>query len=95
MGSIQTGNAEVLTFNGSALAFAYTNAQVLILSTQDNDAYISYSEGGLQLNQTRWKIKKAPDGEILILPIPLLASGMLYFASANASATARISLWQM
>ena len=93
MGSIQSGDAQVLTFTGPALAFTYTNAQVLILSTQTHDTYVSYSEGGLQQDSTRFKIQK--ESQEQIIPLPLRASGFLYFASANVAATALVTMWQI
>ncbi len=96
MGSIQSGDAQILTFVGPALALAYTNAQTLLLKSQTHDVYISYSEGGLQQDSSRWKLQKEGDeGSPLIIPLPNLSTGILYFASANAGATALVSMWQM
>ena len=96
MGSIQSGDAQILTYNGAALALAYTNSQVLVLLCQTHDVYFSYSEGGLQQDSTRWKmVKGGTTGSPLIIPLPNLSSGILYFASANAGVAASVSMWQM
>ena len=97
MGSIQSGDAQILTFVGPALALAYTNAQTLMVKSQTHDVYISYSEGGLQQDSSRYKLQKDEEtiSNGLIIPLPNLSTGILYFASANVGASALVSMWQM
>ena len=99
-GTIQTGDAQVLSFTGKALSFTYSDAQVLILVCRTHSVYASYSEAGLQSETTRFKIQKlndaaseGPDG--LTIPFSTPSSGTLYFASANAGSSAILSMWSI
>lgn len=97
MGSIQDGEAQILSFAGQAIAFTYTNAVCLTLQCQTNDVFVSYSEGGLQSETSRFKISQFASQEesYLILPFSQPRSGTLFFASANVAAAARVVMWQI
>jgi len=99
-GTIQGGTAQTLTFNGPALALAYSNSQSLTIVCREHSVYIAYSEGGLQSDSSRFKLQKinnsaaeGPDGMTLTFNTP--SSGVLYFASANASDTATVHMWSV
>lgn len=98
-GTIQAGTAQILTYNGPALALAYSNSQAIMLKVTTHDVYASYSEVGLQSAQSRWLIQKSDssaDSEdyALIIPFPLAkSSGTIFFASKNATETADVQLW--
>mgnify|MGYP003676601282 CR=1 FL=1 len=97
MGSIQNGEAQILTFTGQALALAYDQAVCLTLQCQVEDVFVSYSEGGLQNESTRFKISQFASQEesYLVLPFSTPRSGILYFASANVAAASRVVMWQI
>jgi hypothetical protein len=97
MTSIQGGTATVLGSAGQALAFAYTDAISLILQVRTNDAWISLSEGGLDVDSQRFKLHKdsSPDPNNLVLTFSQPTTGIIYFASASALADANIVMWQI
>lgn len=96
MASIQNGEAQLLTFIGSALALAFENSVCVTLQSENKDVYVSYSEGGLQSESTRFKLLTVPQNEsILTLPFSQPRSGLLFFASADPAATARVTMWQI
>tara|TARA_R100000951_G_C2653280_1_gene185217 strand:- start:4970 stop:5293 length:324 start_codon:yes stop_codon:yes gene_type:complete len=97
-GTIQGGTAQITTFDGPALALTYSDCQSLIISAYERPVYISYSEGGLQSELTRFKLQKVNDasaeGEYgLVLTFNTPSSGTLYFASANATNDALVTMW--
>ena len=96
MASIQNGQAEILTFVGPALALAFENAICLTLQCDEKDAYVSYTEGGLQIETQRFKLLAIPQNEsVLTLPFSQPQSGLLYFASSDPALSARVVMWQM
>ena len=97
-GTIQGGTAQTLSFTGPALQLRYTNAQSLSIAAVTHAVYISYTEAGLQQDSTRFKLQKlndasaeGPDGMTITFNTP--SSGTLYFASANAGASATVHMW--
>ena len=98
MSSIQGGTAQTLTFNGQALALSFSDCQSLTIASYSHPVYISYSEGGLQSDTTRFKLQKVNDSSAegdyaLVLTFNTPQDGTLYFASANAVASATVSMW--
>ena len=99
-GTIQGGTAQILTYTGPALALSYSNSQSLTIACRSHAVYISYSEGGLQSDSSRFKLQKindssaeGPDGMTLTFNTP--SSGTLYFASASNTNTAQVYLWSV
>tara|TARA_S200002703_G_scaffold117136_1_gene102729 strand:- start:814 stop:1143 length:330 start_codon:yes stop_codon:yes gene_type:complete len=99
-GTIQGGTAEILTHTGPALQLRYTNSQTLSIACRTHAVYISYSEAGLQSDASRFKLQKindasaeGPDGMTLTFNTP--SSGTLFFASANAGASATVYMWSI
>lgn len=99
--SIQTGitpTRNSIEAGGEALAFAYSDAQILLIRADDHAAFMAFSEPALQSTFTRMKIAPAGDshGEgpyVLTIPLPLKAqSGILYFCSTNATQTGFVTL---
>lgn len=98
MGSIQSGDAQILTYtNGEMLSFRFDNCITLVLQSLTLDTWVSYSEGGLQSASQRFKV--SADGTNTNTPLTLNfsqpRSGTLFFASANAGATSTITMWQI
>jgi len=97
MASIQNGEAQLLDYTGgSMLALRYENTVTLVLQALEQDAWFSYSEGGLQFESSRMKLSSdnSQTNVPLILNFSEPRSGTLYFASANALSTARVIMWQ-
>lgn len=96
--SIQGGTAQTLSFVGPALALSYTDCQSLVIASYEHPVYISTSEGGLSNETQRFKLQKVNDSSAegdyaLVLTFNTPQTGLLYFASANAAATALVSMW--
>jgi len=100
MSSIQAVEAPPLTA-ASFPAVMVQNAQTIVIQTEDFDAYMSYSEGGLQQDATRFRIINATGGagtddSGIMLTFPLKPySGLLYFASRNGASNAKVCVWQV
>ena len=100
-GTIQGGTAQILTFNGPALALSYSNAQSLTIGCLSHAVYISYSEGGLQSDTTRFKLQKMNDAAAIsplngmTLTFNTPSSGTLYFASTHNANTAQVYMWSV
>ena len=96
MSSIQGGTAQVVG-TGPVLALSFSDCQSLNLAARTHAIYISYSEGGLEQDSTRYKLQKlndstaeGPDGMTITFNTP--TSGILYFASAGAG-SATVHMW--
>ena len=98
MGSIQSCVGQILTFTGNNWnALRFEDAVTLVLSSEDHDSWMSYSESGLQFETQRFKISKPTVGNNtpLVLNFSTPQSGTLYFASANAAVASRVAMWQI
>ena len=99
-GTIQSGTAQILTFNGPALALNYTNSQCLIITCTVHSVLASYSESGLQSSQSRFRIHgnvpPATEGPMsLTIPFTTPSSGTIFFASEHITDAANLMLWSL
>jgi len=74
------------------------NVQTLAIHATDYDVYVSYSEGGLQQEATRFLLKASTGAgsgeEGVVFTFPLKAySGLLWFASKNAASSTSVMVW--
>jgi len=100
MGSIQGGRAKVSTATNH-LAIAVENVQTMVIQARQVDAFMAYSESGLENIHSRLKLSQfeANDGTStsgLIMTFPHAPySGTLYFRSTSASTEAEIIIWSV
>ena len=97
---IQSGLAPVLTDSARAYTVKYDLTTTLLISCETHDAYMAFSEGNLQSPYARFTVRKAQDaaGEgptQLVLPFSQPTSGTLFFRSANAGDTCRVTVVQL
>ena len=95
--TMQTVTAPILTTTDGFPAIRFENATVIIMQSLDYDTYISYSEGGLNIETQRFKIsKKSTDyEEPTIIPLARPTTGLLYAASANGANPSTFRLWSL
>jgi hypothetical protein len=99
MTSIQVVIAPQIAAGVQYVAVRFTNAQSIALQATNADAWVAYSEGGLTLETTRFKLSQydTPDGtgsSGLVLTFPLKPyTGTLWFASASGSTDSKIHVW--
>ena len=98
MGSIQGGIAKVAGSNDN-LAIAIPNAQTIVIQCREKDAFMAYSEGGLQQLPSRLKLSQfentdGTQSSGLVLTFPHSPfSGTLWFQSTSGVDTAEIVVW--
>ena len=100
MTSIQAVVAPILTAS-EFVAVSFENVQTIALQATGKDAWVAYSESGLNQSVSRFKLSQfdSPDGSgdsALVLTFPHAPySGTLWFASAHGSDTSTIHIWSI
>ena len=90
-GTIQTGTAQPVG-NRPVLALSYSNSQCLVIRANSHSVYASYSEQGLEHENTRFTIRfESTDG--MKIPFVKPSSGTIFFASTHNSQDATLSMW--
>ena len=101
MTSIQVVTAPIIAASSQYVAVRFENVQSIAIQATAADAWVAYSEGGLTLETTRFKISQFDAGGVnrldgLVLTFPLKPyTGTLWFASASGSTEAKIHVWSV
>ena len=99
MTSIQVVTAPQISAGAQYVAVRFENVQSIVLQATAADAWVAYSEGGLSLETTRFKLSQFDAGGVnrldgLVLTFPLKPyTGTLWFASASGSTDAKVHVW--
>jgi hypothetical protein len=100
MGTIQGGIGAVSTATDH-LSISVENVQTLAVQCRENDAWMAYSQGGLDHESSRFKLSQfeSTDGTSsagLVLEFPHAPySGTLWFKSTSGATESKIVVWSV